>query len=207
MDDERPFLRQIIADPHDLNPRLVYADWLEERGECEQAEFLRLECDLIRLPPTEPHYLQLNDRYHQLHAGLDPKWLALLDRTDIDNCRLKFGFRCPLRWERLRVTDDDRVRFCNSCKQEVHHCHSIDEARTEAQAGRCVAVDSRLAREPGDLEPETTEELVMGMLALPPIQDSPAERLLRRYLEFPRPHWIDVPLTLPRRKRWWQFWR
>ena len=207
MDDERPFVRQILASPHELSPRLVYADWLEEHGECDRAEFLRLECDLIRLLPTEPNYLRLNERYHELHAALEPKWLALLDRTDIDNCRLRFGFRCPLRWERLNATGDDQVRFCDSCKQEVHHCHSIVEAREKAAVGRCVAVDSRLAREPGDLDPETTEELVMGMLIMPPEPESPAQRLLRRYLQRPRAEWMDIRLGPASRKRWWQFWK
>jgi len=32
------FLRTILAHPDDDGPRLVFADWLEERGECERAE-------------------------------------------------------------------------------------------------------------------------------------------------------------------------
>ena len=40
MTDPAAFLRAIIANPDDDGPRLVYADWLEERGECERAEFL-----------------------------------------------------------------------------------------------------------------------------------------------------------------------
>ena len=33
----------ILADPFDDAPRLVYADWLEESGESEQAEFIRTQ--------------------------------------------------------------------------------------------------------------------------------------------------------------------
>lgn len=39
--DERAFLRVILADPADSLPRLVYADWLEERDD-PRGEFLRL---------------------------------------------------------------------------------------------------------------------------------------------------------------------
>jgi uncharacterized protein (TIGR02996 family) len=38
-------LRLMIQErPDDLGPRLVYADWLEERGQCERAELIRLQC-------------------------------------------------------------------------------------------------------------------------------------------------------------------
>jgi carbon storage regulator len=40
---EEPFLRAIAADPADEATRLVYADWLEERGD-PLGEFLRLQC-------------------------------------------------------------------------------------------------------------------------------------------------------------------
>lgn len=41
--DHATFLRAIIASPADDGPRLVYADWLEEQGEGERAEFIRLQ--------------------------------------------------------------------------------------------------------------------------------------------------------------------
>lgn len=33
MADDADFLRAIIDDPDDDGPRLIYADWLEERGD------------------------------------------------------------------------------------------------------------------------------------------------------------------------------
>src|SRR5437763_16176767 len=41
MSDDDAFLQAIREDPHDPARRLVYADWLEERGD-RRAEFLRL---------------------------------------------------------------------------------------------------------------------------------------------------------------------
>jgi uncharacterized protein (TIGR02996 family) len=38
------FLRAMIEDPEDDATRLVYADWLDEHGEPERAEFIRLSC-------------------------------------------------------------------------------------------------------------------------------------------------------------------
>ncbi|MEO1995758.1 MAG: TIGR02996 domain-containing protein, partial [Planctomycetaceae bacterium] len=43
--DEDTFLRDIRDDPDDLGPRLVFADWLEERGD-SRAEFIRLDCEM-----------------------------------------------------------------------------------------------------------------------------------------------------------------
>ena len=42
MDDHvQSFLDDILAHPHDDAPRLIYADWIEERGEAERAQFIR----------------------------------------------------------------------------------------------------------------------------------------------------------------------
>lgn len=37
------FLRAICETPDDDSPRLIYADWLEENGQPERAEFIRLQ--------------------------------------------------------------------------------------------------------------------------------------------------------------------
>ncbi len=48
------FLQAICENPDDDTPRLVYADWLEEHGNAERAEFIRTQIDLSRLPEYEP---------------------------------------------------------------------------------------------------------------------------------------------------------
>lgn len=42
MSDEDALLAAIVANPDDDTPRLVYADWLDENGRPERAEFIRL---------------------------------------------------------------------------------------------------------------------------------------------------------------------
>ncbi len=42
-------LRGVLNDPFDDAPRLVYADWLEEGGEEERAEFIRVQVELDSL--------------------------------------------------------------------------------------------------------------------------------------------------------------
>ncbi len=51
MSDRGAFLRAIRDRPHDDLPRLVYADWLDEHGDPERAEFIRLQCALAAAPP------------------------------------------------------------------------------------------------------------------------------------------------------------
>ena len=40
----------IIAHPDDDTPRLIFADWLEEKGDSARAEFIRVQIDRARLP-------------------------------------------------------------------------------------------------------------------------------------------------------------
>jgi|SRR5262245_63695048 len=49
MSDEKALLSAIWEHPHDDNVRLVYADWLQENGQPERAEFIRLQCERARL--------------------------------------------------------------------------------------------------------------------------------------------------------------
>lgn len=43
-------LAAILHAPDDDAPRLIYADWLDERGEWERAEFVRVQVELVRQP-------------------------------------------------------------------------------------------------------------------------------------------------------------
>jgi uncharacterized protein (TIGR02996 family) len=43
---EDALLKAVIAEPDDDSPRLIYADWLEENGQEERAEFIRVQVAL-----------------------------------------------------------------------------------------------------------------------------------------------------------------
>src|SRR5262245_33769712 len=43
MNNDGTFLRAIEAAPLDAAPRLIYADWLEENGQADRGEFIRLD--------------------------------------------------------------------------------------------------------------------------------------------------------------------
>jgi uncharacterized protein (TIGR02996 family) len=46
--DESALLSAIRASPDDDLPRLVFADWLDEHGRPERAEFIRVQCEFAR---------------------------------------------------------------------------------------------------------------------------------------------------------------
>lgn len=60
MTDRRAFIGAIRANPEDDAPRLVYADWLDEYGEPERAEFIRTQIWLAKhvgKQPERPGYI------------------------------------------------------------------------------------------------------------------------------------------------------
>jgi len=68
----------ILAHPHDNEPRLRLADWLDERDH-PRGEFIRLQCQLERLPLANPLRLSLEAREHELLADHEREWLGELD--------------------------------------------------------------------------------------------------------------------------------
>lgn len=58
---EAAFLEAVCADPAADGPRLIYADWLDDRGD-PRGEFIRLQCAVARLPADDPLARELNTR-------------------------------------------------------------------------------------------------------------------------------------------------
>jgi uncharacterized protein (TIGR02996 family) len=49
MTERKALLAAVCASPEDDTPRLVFADWLDENGEPERAEFIRVQVDFAAL--------------------------------------------------------------------------------------------------------------------------------------------------------------
>jgi uncharacterized protein (TIGR02996 family) len=150
MTEESAFIRAILADPSDRAPRLVYADWLEEIGDVEsvsRAQYLRVECQLDALPSGDARRRKLQAQLLQLRRVVSDDWWRQLDWTKVEYC-IDFAYRCPQRWDTLLPTDNAAVRHCCACQRDVHYCQSEQEAHRLAEAGECVAIDSRLAKLP-----------------------------------------------------------
>src|SRR6476619_208277 len=66
MSDHDALVQAILHAPDDDAPRLVYADWLEENGDADRAEFIRVQCRVARLPFYDPDYAALTRRTYEL---------------------------------------------------------------------------------------------------------------------------------------------
>ena len=74
MDDDMAFLRAIRERPDDDLPRLIYADYLDERGQSARAEFIRVGCERARLPDGDYRHRQLVERELELLADNQDDW-------------------------------------------------------------------------------------------------------------------------------------
>lgn len=78
MRTEDAFRQDIRDNPDDDAPRLIFADWLEEQGRRERAEFIRVQCELARLDEGDDRYWPLRVREQLLLWGHGKGWAAPL---------------------------------------------------------------------------------------------------------------------------------
>jgi uncharacterized protein (TIGR02996 family) len=71
--EEDHFLEQVCANPADDGPRLIYADWLDERDD-RRGEFIRVQIALARLSTDDPRRPDLIDREAALLARHHARW-------------------------------------------------------------------------------------------------------------------------------------
>ena len=91
------FLEAIREDPADDVPRLVFADWLEDGGEYDRSEFIRVQCELARGVRDRGRSVELLTRLRQLIQLHREKWLgplaplapdAIFERGFVDTIRI-----------------------------------------------------------------------------------------------------------------------
>ncbi|MFQ3651596.1 MAG: TIGR02996 domain-containing protein [Gemmataceae bacterium] len=82
MNYQRAFLADIAEHPADATPRRIYADWLEEHGQAERAELIRLQLQRAELPPDDLVGEELLVREQQLLAEHAAAWRATLPCYD-----------------------------------------------------------------------------------------------------------------------------
>ncbi len=74
MKSDPGFLQAIIDHPEDDTARLIYADWLEDHGDADQAEFIRVQLALARLTEVDECRPQLLGREVYLLARHCKEW-------------------------------------------------------------------------------------------------------------------------------------
>jgi uncharacterized protein (TIGR02996 family) len=75
MDDDRGFVRAILSDPGDRAARLVFADWLDERGD-PRGEYIRVSAAAGKRTGRAA-----KARLAELRRAIAPGWLPILEGT------------------------------------------------------------------------------------------------------------------------------
>ena len=103
MNDDEAFIRAIVAAPGDDAPRLVYADWLDERGD-PRGSYLRLECEIRR---NKPDIFAEGKWLAKAHYFIDYVWLNRVTRPPVGVCsdHVRFSDTGPF----LTAVDLERV--------------------------------------------------------------------------------------------------
>jgi len=76
-DEELAFLERIRALPDDDGPRLIYADWLDDRADA-RGPLIRVQCALAHLPGDDPRRADLMQEEASQLQTLEPAWKVAL---------------------------------------------------------------------------------------------------------------------------------
>jgi uncharacterized protein (TIGR02996 family) len=123
MDERRSLLDAVIAAPDDDAPRLACAQWLDQQGERERAEFIRVQCALDPMPADDPRRPELQGREAELLEQYGWIWAEELG-TDITEWVFRRGFieRVAMSLERPA----DRILAVLG-KAPIRHVRDIDQ--------------------------------------------------------------------------------
>jgi uncharacterized protein (TIGR02996 family) len=126
--EEEALLRTIMAEPEADAPRLVYADWLEEQGDSDRAEFIRLSCSITAIPESSPEWQQLRGRMYELKEINGALWTQFVPAWGRNRIFFHRGLlteiRCPL------------YDFTHDCEQYVHEWPTLHVLTTHGEASK-----------------------------------------------------------------------
>jgi uncharacterized protein (TIGR02996 family) len=114
------FVRAVLERPSDDLPRLIYADWLDERGDL-RGEFIRVQIELSQVPPPGPVKPLRWFRWFRKVGGQKCTWCSRM--AEDGECRW-----CTLRADEHRlmqqkVSESDTVRNMDRWTPEPIQTH------------------------------------------------------------------------------------
>jgi uncharacterized protein (TIGR02996 family) len=134
MTDREALLRAVCENPDDDTPRLAFADWCDENGEDDRAEFIRLQIEAVRGADDA----RLRSREQELLAAHRATWSEPFRQFEIEGSfrRFVFGvhFRRGFVWaisindEELRFVDNAAALFRLAPIERVNLFHKGQHA-------------------------------------------------------------------------------
>jgi uncharacterized protein (TIGR02996 family) len=105
MGDESALLHAIDANPDDDTPRLVYADWLQENGDPERAEFIRIQIEWFRRRERNEETRKLLDRAKELLDANVGTWTKeIRPQGGTNRVKIEFERGLPARLTLINAT-------------------------------------------------------------------------------------------------------
>ena len=121
---EQGFVAHLREAPGDGTTRMVYADWLEERGETGRAELVQ------------------HEGWPDAALLATSAWRAIVAPAPIHGCSRS---ECPAWWHALYPSDDERRRVCAQCARGVRFWGAGDDPRARAGRDEPFVLDVDLA--------------------------------------------------------------
>jgi uncharacterized protein (TIGR02996 family) len=116
------FLQEILANPDDAAPRLIFADWLEEQGDAgsvARAELIRVQCALTNKKPSPQQRPQLIARQDQILEQYGHEWARPIRRL-VHSWEFHRGFIDEIViWDDVFLTHAERL-FRRAPIQHLH---------------------------------------------------------------------------------------
>jgi uncharacterized protein (TIGR02996 family) len=104
---EAAFLQSIAEEGDDNTSRLVFSDWLEERGETPRADFLRVQCELASAKLSKKRRQDLRLRERELLDAHRHEWCQAF-RLPIEEVHFERGLIAKMRlskWDGGKLLD------------------------------------------------------------------------------------------------------
>jgi len=152
MNHEDGFLQAMLETPDDDALRLVYADWLEERGD-PRAEFIRVQCAAAHMAADDQRRHALQAREKQLFTEYARDWCGPLG-LEPDQCEFRRGFVEAVEIHADRFLECPEALFRVAPIREIHFLHATKRIREIADCswlGKLTTLDlsANALRDPG----------------------------------------------------------
>src|SRR5262245_36886393 len=139
MSVEQSFLDDIRANPDDDSPRLIFADWLDDHGDAARAEFIRLQCELAKLPEDDPRRDALRDREEELLRSNRERWLG--EFADLGTCYFQRGFIEGIILEAARFLSRGSSLFQHAPVRRMHVTRAAEHIEALARCQHLAQIE------------------------------------------------------------------
>jgi len=139
--EEDAFLQAILESPDDDTPRLIFADWLEERGN-PRGTFIRLQCQRAKMTRYDDGWKEILVQESALLKQFETEWSKPVLRL-VEAVEYRRGFIEHVRVSATKLLrNGDRLfRIAPICSLRVDHADQLAAIGQSAWMGRVRELD------------------------------------------------------------------